>query len=163
MLESCYKLLGLDMNVTFDEVNIRYQKLVKKNYSDINSGNKEMEEEFKKINMAYQITSSFMQDRCLKYQKISELFSHMIGDMSDEKIIEFVKLIENNINEINEEINLKNSWSKQIDDIVEKIYYNKLQIKKNWDDINQMKKIKKSFYAKKTVLNKELIKRHQII
>lgn len=85
MLESCYKLLGLDMNVAFDEVNIRYQRLVKKYYSDINSDNKDMKEELKKISMAYQIIFSFMQGRCLKYQKISEFSSHMISDMSDEK------------------------------------------------------------------------------
>lgn len=232
MLESYYKILGLDMNATFDEVKKRYHKLAKKYHPDMNPGDKEMEEEFKKISTAYQMISAFMQDRCLKYQKIAEYCSNMISDMSDEKIIEIIKLIEHNINEINDEINsvnkanlklltdsdifdlqskiitikyqkslekltsqksiqkfqkwflyyfipnwknsfeekylneereLKNSWSKQIDDIVEKICYNKLQIKKNWDDIDQMKKMRKDFYARKSVLNKELIRRHQMI
>lgn len=230
MLESYYKVLGLDMNATIDDIKKRYRDLAKKYHPDMNSGNIEFEEQFKKISAAYRFIMLHIYDRCFKYQKYYEFSRKDISNMSIDELDKLIENIENNINKLDEEIValnknnlklltdvdifdlqtriimtkyekslevlnskksiqkfqkwflyyfipkwksdfeerysseeqiLKNSCDHQIEEINEKIYFNKSQIKRNWDDIDQMSRIRKKCYDQKKFLNKELIKKRK--
>lgn len=56
-MENYYKILGVEQNVTFDELKKVYRKLAKKYHPDTNLGNAEAEEMFKKITEAYEVLS----------------------------------------------------------------------------------------------------------
>jgi tetratricopeptide (TPR) repeat protein len=55
MNESYYHILGLNHNATQDEIKEAYRKLAKRYHPDTNPDNPQAEENFKKINEAYQI------------------------------------------------------------------------------------------------------------
>jgi DnaJ-class molecular chaperone len=50
-----YKDLGIDKNASQDDVQKAYRRLAKKLHPDLNPGNKDAEEEFKKISAAYDL------------------------------------------------------------------------------------------------------------
>ncbi|MDY0391432.1 DnaJ C-terminal domain-containing protein [Desulfobulbus oligotrophicus] len=52
-----YQILGVDKNATADEIKKAYRKLALKYHPDKNPGNKEAEEQFKKISEAYAVLS----------------------------------------------------------------------------------------------------------
>lgn len=56
-MENYYKILGVEQNVTFDELKKVYRKLAKKYHPDTNLGNVKAEEMFKKITEAYEVLS----------------------------------------------------------------------------------------------------------
>lgn len=49
-----YKILGVDKNATDEQIKSAYRTLAKKHHPDMNNGNKQSEEMFKKINEAYE-------------------------------------------------------------------------------------------------------------
>lgn len=100
MLESCYKLLGLDMSATIDDVKKRYRELAKIYHSNKTSGNKELEEELKKITAAYRIIMLNMRDKCLEYEVKFEFKDEEIYNMPNEKIIVLIENINQNITKI---------------------------------------------------------------
>ena len=55
--KDCFKILGVDRNVS--QLNLRkaYWALAKKYHPDLNNNNKDSEEKFKEINNAYEILS----------------------------------------------------------------------------------------------------------
>lgn len=53
-----YDILGIPENSTYDEIKTKYRELVKKYHPDVNNGNKEAEEYFKKIVEAYEFLSN---------------------------------------------------------------------------------------------------------
>lgn len=57
MAEDYYKILGVNKNTPPDEIKKAYRKLALKYHPDKNPGNKEAEEQFKKINEAYAVLS----------------------------------------------------------------------------------------------------------
>lgn len=57
MTENYYSILGIDKNASDDEIKRAYRRLAQKYHPDRNSGNKEAEQQFKKINMAYEVLS----------------------------------------------------------------------------------------------------------
>lgn len=56
-MENFYDILGLDKNATEDDIKKAYRKLAQKYHPDKNKDNKEAEEKFKKINVAYETLS----------------------------------------------------------------------------------------------------------
>ena len=52
-----YKLLGVEKNASPEEIKKAYRKLALKHHPDRNKGNKEAEEQFKKISEAYAVLS----------------------------------------------------------------------------------------------------------
>lgn len=50
-----YELLGVDRNAKTEDISKAYKKLARKYHPDLNPGNKEAEEKFKKINAAYEV------------------------------------------------------------------------------------------------------------
>ena len=50
-----YKILGVDKNASQDEIKRAFRQLARKYHPDVNPGNKEAEEKFKKINEAFQV------------------------------------------------------------------------------------------------------------
>ena len=52
-----YNILGVGRNASRDEVRKAYRKLARKFHPDINPGNKEAEEKFKDISVAYEVLS----------------------------------------------------------------------------------------------------------
>ncbi len=52
-----YGILGVSKDASDDEIKKAYRKLSNKHHSDVNKGNKESEEKFKKINTAYEVLS----------------------------------------------------------------------------------------------------------
>lgn len=52
-----YNILGIDKNASQENIKKSYRKLAKKYHPDINPGNKQAEEKFKKINEAYEVLS----------------------------------------------------------------------------------------------------------
>lgn len=50
-----YKILGVDKNATQDEIKKVYRKLAQKYHPDINQNNKDAEEKFKEISVAYSV------------------------------------------------------------------------------------------------------------
>ena len=69
-MENYYKILGVNENVTNEDLKKAYKKLAKKYHPDANIGNVEVEEMFKKISTAYKVlsdeTSRAKYDRELK-------------------------------------------------------------------------------------------------
>ncbi len=57
MSEDYYEILGVSRDASLDEIKRAYKKLAKKYHPDLNQGNKEYEEKFKKINEAYKVLS----------------------------------------------------------------------------------------------------------
>jgi len=55
--EDLYQVLGVTRNATQDEIKSAYRKLAMKHHPDRNPGNKDAEEQFKKINAAYEVLS----------------------------------------------------------------------------------------------------------
>ncbi|MEL5721724.1 MAG: DnaJ domain-containing protein [Treponemataceae bacterium] len=52
-----YEVLGISKNATLDEIKVAYRNLAKKYHPDMNQGDKNAEERFKKINEAYTVLS----------------------------------------------------------------------------------------------------------
>jgi len=52
-MKDLYKILGIHKNATPQQIKAAYKKLAKKYHPDLNPNNKEAEEKFKEINMAY--------------------------------------------------------------------------------------------------------------
>jgi molecular chaperone DnaJ len=52
-----YNILGLQRNASRDEIRKAYRKLARKYHPDINPGNKEAEEKFKDVSVAYEVLS----------------------------------------------------------------------------------------------------------
>ncbi len=52
-----YKILGVDQNVSQEEIRKAYRKLARKYHPDINPGNKEFENKFKDISVAHDVLS----------------------------------------------------------------------------------------------------------
>lgn len=52
-----YEVLNIPKTATSEEIKIAYRKLAKKYHPDVNPGNKNAEEKFKKINEAYTVLS----------------------------------------------------------------------------------------------------------
>lgn len=53
--EDFYKLLGVDRSAKTEDIAKAYKKLARKYHPDLNPGNKQAEEKFKKINAAYEV------------------------------------------------------------------------------------------------------------
>jgi DnaJ-class molecular chaperone len=56
-MKNCYKILGVGLTATKDEIKKIYRQLALKFHPDRNPGNKIAEEEFKNISQAYEILS----------------------------------------------------------------------------------------------------------
>jgi molecular chaperone DnaJ len=52
-----YKILGVERNASLDDIRKAYRKLARKYHPDINPGNKEAEEKFKDLSVAYDVLS----------------------------------------------------------------------------------------------------------
>ena len=55
--QSLYEILGVAKNASQDEIKGAFKTLAKKYHPDINPGNREAEEQFKKISYAYEVLS----------------------------------------------------------------------------------------------------------
>ncbi|TMA07936.1 MAG: J domain-containing protein, partial [Deltaproteobacteria bacterium] len=52
-----YKILGVERSASNEEIRKSYRKLARKYHPDINPGNKEAENKFKEISVAYDVLS----------------------------------------------------------------------------------------------------------
>ena len=57
MNDDYYNILGLDRNASDKDIRSAYRRLARKHHPDVNPGDPEAEEKFKKINQAYQVLS----------------------------------------------------------------------------------------------------------
>lgn len=55
MKTDLYEILGVNKNATPDEIRKSFRRLAKKYHPDVNPGNKEAEQKFKEINLAYEV------------------------------------------------------------------------------------------------------------
>lgn len=74
MAENYYSILGIDKNASDDEIKKAYRRLAQKYHPDRNSGNKEAEQQFKKINMAYEVLSD--KEKRGNYDQFGEAGAH---------------------------------------------------------------------------------------
>ena len=56
-VEDYYKLLGVARNSSIDDIKKAYRKLARKHHPDVNPGDKQAEERFKRISEAYEVLS----------------------------------------------------------------------------------------------------------
>ena len=68
-----YKTLGVEKNADAQEIKRAYRKLAMKYHPDRNPGNKEAEEQFKRINEAYQVLSD--SEKRTRYDQLGESYS----------------------------------------------------------------------------------------
>lgn len=93
MLESFYKVMGLDMSASIDNVKKRYREL---------SSNKEVD--MNKINEAYRIIMINLSDKFSKYSNIQTYNKEEIMNMSNFKIKNNIDTTDENIRLIGEKI-----------------------------------------------------------
>ena len=66
MSEDPYSVLGVKREATQDEIRKAYRQLAKKLHPDLNPGDKQAEEKFKQISVAYDLLGD-AEKRCLLY------------------------------------------------------------------------------------------------
>ncbi len=69
-----YKILGLEKNVSADDIKKAYRKLARKYHPDMNPNDKEAEKKFKEINEANEVLSN--PENRAKYDKYGEHWKH---------------------------------------------------------------------------------------
>lgn len=70
-----YKILGVSKTATADEIKKAHRKLARKYHPDLNPGDKNAEEQFKRIQEAYDILSD--EDKRKKYDQYGEMWQQM--------------------------------------------------------------------------------------
>ncbi|MCF6465998.1 DnaJ C-terminal domain-containing protein [Clostridium sp. Cult2] len=76
-----YKILGVDKNVSNDEIKKAYRKLAKKYHPDLNPNDRKAQEKFKDINEAYQVLGD--EDKRNKYDTFGNGYNFTNGQNFD--------------------------------------------------------------------------------
>jgi molecular chaperone DnaJ len=83
--ENLYDVLGVKKDASDDDIRKAYRKLARKHHPDVNPGNKEAEERFKKISAAYEVLSA--KDKRKAYDEFGE--ESLRGGFDPEKAREY--------------------------------------------------------------------------
>lgn len=65
-----YEILGVSRSATADEIKKAFRKMARQHHPDLNAGNKDSEEKFKKVNEAYEVLSD--PDKRKKYDQFGQ-------------------------------------------------------------------------------------------
>ncbi len=76
-MEDLYELLGVARNASKSEIKSAYRKMAKKYHPDLNQGDDEAQEHFKKINIAYEVLSD--QEKRDKYDRYGDAIFNESG------------------------------------------------------------------------------------
>jgi curved DNA-binding protein len=68
-----YKILGIERNLTSDQIKRAYRQLAKKYHPDLHPGDKKAEEKFKEINEAYEVLGD--EKKRARYDQLGESYS----------------------------------------------------------------------------------------